>query len=171
MTLMKRELYWEYGDIVDTGQLSNNNYWNLRPLLRQDGFCLEICGNGELDSYSSLNDYYKADYINSTVLSSYLLDIPFIKINMGITSIGDYNFNSIQASRIDIPDTVTAIGKYSFMYSQPYSIVLPDSVTTVGIWAFCNNDNATNIILSNNLKSLNYFSFSGLHVAKRLYTF
>ena len=170
MTLMKKELYWAYGDIVDSGEISNNNYWYLRPMLRQDGFCLEICGNGDLPDYKDIAAQSKyAGYVKSEVITRYTTDIPFIKINNGITHIGDFNFHGIQALKIDIPDSVETIGSYAFMYSTPYALTLPDSVHNVGIWAFCNNDKTKDLVLSDNLEELNYFSFSGLHNAKRIY--
>lgn len=61
-----------------------------------------------------------------------------IEIGDGVTSIGDYAFNSCNSlSSITIPSSVTNIGNYAFAScSSLSSITIPDSVTSIGGSAF-----------------------------------
>lgn len=84
-------------------------------------------------------------------------------IPMGITSIGDYSFESCrELEKISIPTSVTDIGKYAFGYCDSLkSIIIPVQIVSVAWDAFEHCDNLNNITWNGNT----YNSFEEFYAA------
>ena len=95
---------------------------------------LTISGNGNIPDFSigeSEQDYFAPWYY-------YNKDIVSIKIEEGITRIGDYAFYGLSlVTDVDIPDSVTSIGDYAFSGIQHLQYVtLSSNITSIENYPF-----------------------------------
>ena len=103
--------------------------------------------------YSSSDDNRNRVYRNS---------VQKIEIGNGVTSIGDFAFDSCYSlTSITIPDSVTSIGDYAFgsCYSLT-SITIPDGVTSIGNYEFANCYSLSSITIPDGVTSIGDYAFS-----------
>jgi len=100
---------------------------NLTWTLDTDTGLLEISGTGEMRDYK-----YEAPW------EDYLSYIKMVRINNGVTTIGDKAFSSCYSlTSVTIPDSVTTIGDQAFWCCKSLtSVTIPAGVTYIGAWAF-----------------------------------
>ena len=84
-----------------------------------------------------------------------------VKIQNGVTSIGDYAFDS--CSRIEnmtISSSVTSIGDYAFSgCSSLKNVAVPNSVTRIGDYAFYRCSDLTSVTIPNRVTSIGDYAF------------
>ena len=110
-------------DIVASGTCGANLTWTL-----DSNGLLEISGTGTMSNYfDSRAPWY-----------SQRSSIKTVKINSGVTSIGDLAFwycSSLTSAMIS--DSVTIIGRQAFYECTSLtSVTIPDRVTSIGSYAF-----------------------------------
>ncbi len=128
-------------DIVDSGECGQLT-WTL------DGEdTLTISGKGAMTNWSSSS---------AVPWYSYQDDILNVKIENGVTSIGDCAFIYCSSlTSITIPDSVTSIGDGAFFNCNNLtSITIPDSVTSIGSSAFANCSSLTSITIPDSVTSI-----------------
>jgi len=78
-----------------------------------------------------------------------------IVIEEGVTSLGNYAFNSVDIKTIEIPSSVTKIGEMTFVNCVDLeSIELPDSIVDVGEGAFYGCSALKNVKFSKNMTAV-----------------
>lgn len=83
-----------------------------------------------------------------------------VEIKPGITNIGDYAFNALSITSVNIPLSVTEIGKYAFSECMELSAVeLPSNVTKIGSGAFNACSRLTSISIPSNLTEIKGYTF------------
>ena len=88
-------------------------------------------------------------------------DATYVVIKKGTEHIADSTFSQFYIKgKLTIPDGIKTIGEGAFAYNSFDEIVMPDSVTYVGEAAFANSYNLKKIVLSKNLSSIEYLTFS-----------
>lgn len=125
---------------VITGQCGDNLTWTI------EGDTLTISGTGDMWDYVPSAD-------GENVVAPWMEHkdgLTTLKIEDGITSIGDYAFYFCNrfVGELTIPDGVTSIGKYAFASCGGFkgNLVLGDSLTTIGDRAFWRCYNLTGIV-------------------------
>lgn len=140
-----------------------------------------LCYNGTLDDWYKLGaDSYNANvscygggYKNASYRftkngDNYTLEgltprgkeqSEFTLPSINITSIADNTFKDVEATSIEIPNTVTSIGEYAFANSGIKSLTLPESVTTIGDYAFAESS-IKKVTINGNLKSISNMAFN-----------
>ena len=110
--------------VVQQGSCGTNVTWTLN----KDGV-LTISGNGEMKNYT---------YKSEMPWYRYNSQIKTVKIESGVTSIGDYAFYGMPAMKeIVIPDGVKTIGAYAFKNCTALeSITIQNKETEIDIKAF-----------------------------------
>ena len=176
----------DHGAVIDSGECGDNLSWTLY----EDGL-LEISGTGEMWDY----EYYRRGTSYYTEGSSapwdlYRQDLMMIslKLNEGITTIGDYAFynggftgsltipNSVTSigdsafcgccgftGNLSIPDSVTKIGNSAFYFCYGFtgSLTIPNSVTSIGGEAFCGCSGFSgNLTISDSVTTIESGAFS-----------
>ncbi len=112
---------------IAEGICGDNLTWTL------DGnYTLTFSGTGDIRDNYFYEKHPWSDYSDKIVA---------IKINDGVTSIGNYVFQHFEAlESVTIPESVTYIGSGAFYYCRTLkNIVIPDSVTSIGdnTFAYC----------------------------------
>ena len=136
-----------------SGTCGANLTWSLDTSSR----VLTISGTGDMDnySYSSVNAPWR----------SYASNIDSVRIESGVTSIGEYAFyRCISLTSIEIPDSVTFIGNGAFSgCSSLTNVVVPDSdsVTSIGNSAFEYCTSLTSVIIPDSVTSIGDYAFFG----------
>ncbi len=94
---------------------------------------LLIHGTG--DMYNYCNTY---EYTELPPWYDHAQNIKTVVIQWGVTSVGDYAFESHQSlSQVILPYTLISIGKYAFQSTTALETIhIPNTVTTIGDWAF-----------------------------------
>ncbi len=148
----------------------------VRAAFYSDG-ALEITGTGKMYDYSESSYAPWKDLATSRAITS-------IKVNEGVTSVGDYAFYGCYAvSDLVLPESVETIGDYAFYHGyslQDFSIpssvksigdyayyscyavrnlVLPDTVETIGDLAFFNCEKITNFDVPDSVRSIGEAAF------------
>lgn len=157
--------------LIASGTCGENLTWELD----NDGV-LTISGEGAMDDYEQ-------SYIFSSPWYNIKNEITAVRINEGVTNIGNgafadcnnltsisipssitsignfafYNCGSLQ--KIDFSTSVTNIGGNAFRGSGVTTIIIPDSVTNIGEFAFYMCQNLTSITLSQNLIDIEQYTF------------
>ncbi len=137
-------------EITASGTCGVNATWTL-----YNNGELVIGGKGSMENYG----YGNRPWIN------YFNEIKTIKINTGISSIGDNAFNSCTSlTNITIPNSVTYIGAYVFWACDSLTnITIPDSVTYIGDEAFRVCSSLTNITLPNSVTYIGVAAFASCY--------
>lgn len=144
--------------------------------IADSGECGEIKWSVEYDSYSG--NILTISSINETAVipdferygdnvspwDKYSTNISIVKIESGITRIGNYAFywfskilyiNNDTGNYIKIPDTVTSIGDYAFRSCRKLFIVdLGNNIKTIGEGAFYDCSNLYSVCLPDNLYAI-----------------
>ena len=89
---------------------------------------LTLSGSGPMNNFA-FNDGHRGK----------LSGISTIVINDGITTIGNYAFDTINITSVTIPGSVTSIGTNAFAYNELTSLTIPSSVKSIGEYAFRSN--------------------------------
>ncbi len=118
---------------------------------------LTISGTGEMYDYEQLTSYPM--YTTPWTEAAFWEEIDAIKIEPGITSIGDYAFAPCSASSVTIPDGVTRLGSHSFFGLKITSVEIPDSVTQIEDGAFSMCGNLTSVEIPDNVTTLEANTF------------
>lgn len=129
-----------------SGTAGTNITWTLDT----DTGVLEINGTGNIENSSSYGIWLaQREYIKT------------VKIDNGITSIGDFAFfNCQKLTSITIPNSVTSIGNRAFYNcANLTNITLPDNITIIGDNAFESCSGLTSITISNDVTSIGYMAF------------
>ena len=119
--------------------------WNLK-----DG-TLTISGRGEMTDYSSSKH---APW--STLIKR-------VRIEEGVTSIGDYAFkNCSKLSSVELPESLTDIGSCAFRLCAALTeFTIPDSVTSIGDYAFCACKSLSSVTIPDSVTSIGDRAFAG----------
>lgn len=114
---------------------------------------LTVSGSGNMPNYSGLS---------SAPWNGYYEEMKTIKIDSGITSIGDNAFAQCkEVTSVDIPDTVTAIGKAAFYGCNSLEeILIGNNIIVVGDHAFFDCYQAESLVLGSSLKTIGKYSFA-----------
>ncbi|MBE6574120.1 MAG: hypothetical protein E7652_06985 [Ruminococcaceae bacterium] len=135
------------GSKVDTEPITGQTTWDLTS------GTLTIGGVGEMDNYSWGTDIpWQASRE----------EIKTIVIESGVTSVGDYAFESCtKVTSVTIPDTVTSIGKRAFYDCESLtSLTLPDAITFIGNGAFYFCDKLTSVNIPTSVKTIDEDAFN-----------
>ena len=157
--------------IAGSGTCGTNAYWTLNQ------GTLTISGSGAMynyDSYqvspwSALSEKVYTVKINNGITSignysfSHLEDLQSISIPYSINTIGNYAFaGCLNLRTINIPSSVTSIGEGAFSFCQYiFSLAIPNSVKTIGKSAFESCLNLLTISLPNNITQIAESTFDG----------
>ena len=125
--------------ILTTGAWAVSNSGTCGPNLTwtyTDGV-LTITGDGEMYSYS-----------NNAPWGTYRDDIKTVRIQEGVTSIGDDAFLFCsKLTDVTIPESVTKIGTLAFASTALTDMEIPDSVTSIGYSAFSGCDELVRVTI------------------------
>lgn len=139
-------------ELAATGQCGKEVFWSFNSETGE----LVISGNGAMWNYSSyaVTPYHSPFYEKQEIKS--------VKINSGITTIGDDMFIACyNLETVEIPNTVQTIETWAFQYCESLKeLNLPNSVTLINGGAFEGCDNLEKIILPNSLTALGKYVFS-----------
>lgn len=122
-----------------------------------DNGTLTISGTGEMEDYSR----HVSDTAARTPWRPYDGDIVRVKIENGVTSIGDYSFFGCRRlTNIVIPDSVTRIGGYAFGLCESLTnITIPDGVTSIGYMAFVSCTSLSSITIPDGVTNIEDAAF------------
>ncbi|MCQ2113208.1 MAG: leucine-rich repeat domain-containing protein [Bacteroidaceae bacterium] len=134
--------------IIAKGTCGENIDW----VLDRDSV-LTISGTGKMTDYIDMADPW---YPHKT-------DIKAIKIEQGVTSIGNCAFSDCSSmTSIEIPNTVASIGSGAFVgCSALTSITIPNSVTDIGVYAFSGCSGLTAIEIPQSVTNIENMAFAG----------
>ena len=115
---------------------------------------LTISGTGAMNNY---------EYNNEAPWYGYCENILTVKIESGVTKIGESAFNGCSSlTSVTIPNSVTTIGESAFNgCSSLTSVTIPNSVITIGDWAFSNCSSLTSVTIPNSIKTIGNWAFNG----------
>ena len=124
---------------------------------------VEAIISGETLIISGTGDMYNFSYTSSSRFGN----IKKVKIEEGVTSIGDYVFqNCTSLTTVTIPNSVTSIGDHAFYNcSGLTSVTIGNSVTSIGNYAFRGCSSLTSVTIPNSVTSIGvgaFFYCSGL---------
>ena len=129
--------------VTASGTCGGNLTWTL-----DDSGTLIISGTGAMDS-------------DGGPWTAYRDDIRTVRIDDGVTSIGDSAFQECtNLANITIPNSVTSIegGAFAWCHSL-IDITIPDSVTSIGDAAFNGCDSLTIVTIPNNVTTIGNWTF------------
>ncbi len=116
---------------------------------------LTISGTGDMYNWTSHSDV--PWYFGNVGFS-----ITSVKINNGVTSIGDRAFYDCTAlTSVTLPNSLKSIGSYAFRYCQNLETVkIPDSVTYIGDYAFVSCQSLVSVTIPSGVTSIGAGTFS-----------
>ena len=134
---------------AESGTCGENLTWDLTNGV------LTISGTGLMTNYSDLSSNRAPWYSSRSSITSVI-------ISDGVTSIGDYTFNTCTGlTSVTIPNSVTSIGDYAFYRcSGLTSVTIPNGVTSIGDYAFQYCTGLTSVTISNSVTSIGDYAFS-----------
>ncbi len=128
-------------DTADSGTCGESLTWTFDS----DTGMLTIAGEGDMEDYDSTHAAPWDDHGDA---------ITSIRVQEGVTSIGDYAFQDVKATEASLPSTLTTIGAYAFNCCALAKIQVPEGVTTLEQWAFFNCISAQSLYLPTTLTTL-----------------
>jgi len=130
-----------------TGKFGNNDA--LTWTWKESTTTLTISGNGNMPTY-------KAETLATRPYNAYATKATTLVIEQGITSIGDYAFDSFSAlTSVSFPDGLTKFGGWSFQKcSKLTAVTIPASVKEVGFYAFSTSSKLSSVTLNEGLETL-----------------
>lgn len=143
--------------VLASGTCGTNLTWTITedPSVSWDVFKatpykLTITGSGAMQNYPYNDAPTWYDY------SNYAQTITTVSIGEGVTSIGNYAFQSSDClMNLELPDSLKTIGNYAFQESNSLeSVVIPDAVTSIGEYAFYNCKALESVTLGASVYSL-----------------
>lgn len=143
--------------IEETGKCGEDVTWTLNKKKRE----LVISGKGDMWDYNNeekKSPFYSGYDDNNVTVND---DIVSVKIEDGVTSIGDGAFESCESmTNVTIPDSVTRIGDSAFMNcTNLKNIVVPGSVTRIGNAAFSGCHSLKEFIIPDGVTSTGICTF------------
>ena len=145
--------------VVEQGTCGDNLRWTL-----DDQGTLTISGTGNMLDYTDPGlpaDFYEGTNTKPRVAPWYKYqdDIRSLKINSGVSTIGEYAFAELRIKSVTIASSVTSIGNHAFSYCTSLtSVTIPEGVTTIGEHSFSPNS-LTSLTLPESLESIGKFAF------------
>lgn len=129
---------------------------NLTWILDTETGVLEISGTGAMKDYSSDNAPWY----------SYRGNVKSVKINEGVTTVGNYAFYSSSnqypyLTKVEFADTITVIGNSSFAKIQLTSIDFPDNLLSISSYAFWDCTKLSELNFPDSLTKVESLAFSG----------
>ncbi len=118
--------------------------------LYDDGY-LVVSGEGDMYDYANWNE---------SVFKEYDSDIKAVVIEDGVTSIGDYSFDSFDITDLTIANSVTRIGENAFHGCDVADLTIPGSVEIIGTDAFSGSDKLVSVTFENGIMSIADWAFS-----------
>lgn len=116
---------------------------------------LTISGTGDMTDWSYSSEAPWKDRVPD-------FSVKFVKIENGVTSIGDYAFYHCSSlESITISNSVTDIGDYAFSGCGLTSIDIPDNVTDIGDYAFYRCSSLESITIGSGVTKIGVCAFSG----------
>ena len=147
-------------DPVETWDISNTSSDNVTAYLYNDGngsgyYALTISGTGDMKNWTS---YPYAPW-NSADYEDYITSVT---IEEGVSSIGDYAFDSCDSlTSVELPEGVSSIGVLAFFdCSSLTSIVIPEGVSSIGDYAFRYCEGLTSVELPEGVSTIGNYAFS-----------
>ena len=142
---------------VSSGECGENLTWTLN-----ENGVLTISGTGDMENYEKNCVGDSCSYPN-TPWKEYIEEIKTVVIESGVTSIGDYAFESYSAlTSVTIPEGVTSIGDSTFYNCYALtSVTIPDSMTSIGWGAFYRCPAITSMTIPDSVTSIGFAAFSG----------
>lgn len=139
--------------VVGCGTCGDNLEWVL-----EDNGKLTISGTGTMHDYTATDKAPWDSYKNS-----YSKTITSLVMEEGITSVGNYAFDSCsKLTSVALPDSLISIGKCAFSdCSRLTSLKLPERLTYIDDQAFSNCTGLTSVIFPSNLTSIKECAFCG----------
>ena len=136
-----------------SGQCGENATWELDL----DTGKLTISGTGAMYNY----EFHGVTGAVTSPWYNYADKITYVEIEKGITSIGNYAFESCTSLiSIMIPDSVTSISKEAFfLCTSLTSIEIPDSVTSISKGAFSGCRSLTSVTIPDGVTSIDNDAF------------
>ena len=133
---------------IASGSCGENLTWTL-----DENGVLTISGTGAMADYE----------VGTAPWLEHSDKIKTVVIESGVTSIGDYAFESYSAlTSVTIPEGVTSIGDSTFYNCYALtSVTLPDSVTSIGWGAFYRCPAITSMTIPTSVTSIGFAAFSG----------
>lgn len=127
--------------VVASGSCGYDTTWTL-----DSGGTLTISGEGVMGDY----------WFSSMPWYDYLSQIVTVKIDEGVTTIGDYAFyECVNLTSVSIPDSVVSIGRGAFYYCESLTgVVIPDQVTSIGNNAFYGCESLTSVTIPDSVTSV-----------------
>ncbi len=123
---------------------------------------------GETTEYSSYKDQAKHLVIKAGTeteipASAFRVDwkkVEDIRIESGVTAIGDYAFGDCTAKTVDIPESVESIGEGAFYAcSSLTEVTIPGNVKSIGVMAFQECTALTEITIPGSVESIGLQAF------------
>ena len=132
-----------------SGKCGDNVYWSYDLTTNT----LTISGTGAMYNYNSSGAHWYG----------YRKNILTVKIETGVTTIGDYAFNGCSSlTSVTIPDSVTTIGEAAFESCDSLtSVTIPNSVTTIGVEAFFYCSSLTSVTIPDSVTTIGKRAFQG----------
>lgn len=153
-----------YGEITDSGICGQDvNY-----AFYQESGTLVLSGSGETFDYIDGDNFDSALQLSDIPWCSYSKKIHTLKVEEGVTKIGDFLFNScLTLNEVDLPETLIEIGNSTFLdCSGITQIVIPDNVTAIGSNAFSKCSHLDSVNMSKNIMSVGAGAFNGVGKAR-----
>lgn len=148
-TLMMEEIDLMLADAEDIDAIADNICGDNLTWTVEDG-TLTISGTGPMYNFDGWGAAPWAE-----------LEISEVVISEGVTTIGDYAFNSCYYMDVDeiiLPDGVQSIGEYAFAWTWIADISLPDSIVKIETGAF-QGLGITSIALPAGIKTIEAYTF------------
>ena len=139
--------------VVASGAYGDNLTWTL-----DDFGTVIISGTGPMKDYGYNSGIYKI----TSPLRTYSNSIYEVRIEDGVTSIGNYAFYDLgKLARVSIPDSVTRIGDMAFwICTNLKNVVIPENVTSIGTQAFSSCSSLESVIIPSRVTAIGTHAFS-----------
>ena len=148
------------------GICGSNMRWSL-----ENGI-LSITGSGDMYDFGPIFEDEEEE-IDAPIAPwyKYHSEIHTIRMDDGITSIGDYAFMFMESlSEIELPSSLTSIGSHS-LYGLPITeIRIPEGVVDIGEYAFAYCLDLTDVYFPSTLRSVGKAAFYENYDIERVYT-
>ena len=137
-----------YAADATSGKCGDNVYWNYDETSK----ILTISGKGAMDDYNNNNNapWY-----------GYGANILTVKIETGVTTIGEYAFFRCGLTSVTIGNSVTTIGEHAFFRCGLTSVTIGNGVTTIGDSAFSSCSGLTSVTIGNGVTTIGKCAFYG----------
>ena len=141
-------------NVVLTGDIYSDKTGDCTWSFDEDTCTFTISGQGQMESYKDAWNIPWKDYLSL---------IKTVKIEDGVTNIGNYSFeNCGNLEKLIIADSVTIIGDYAFNKCKNLTqVILSNSLTEIGRSAFKGCTSLTSIAIPNSVTNIVTGAFSG----------